>query len=646
MARDDSPIADDDAAAAWRALVQRTVAGATVESLATADEDAILVRPLYRREDAVGSEGVPGLAPLVRAASAAGRLPSSGWESRQLHALPSPADTAAAIAEDLAGGVRGVWLRLQLGAPEAAARGVVVRTLSDLLEATAPLDPRRHTLALDPGPCLRACAALLLAWHRRGAPESPRLAVGLDPLGAAALGELPSPDEALAVVRELLPPLADAFPEARLLVADGVAWHEAGATSAQEIAATIATAIALLRLSESAGLDPAAAARRIELRLACDADIFASAAKCRALRRLWSRVLAALDLDTAPFLHAVTGRRMLARVDPWTNMLRLTAASLAAGLGGADAVTTLPFDDPHGPPDTFSRRIARNTQAILALESRIFQPVDPAGGSFFLQRHTDELAQAAWRLVREIEAVGGMPEALRRGLVQERVEEAARHRAAEVATRRRLLVGVSAFADLDEEPRPAATPPAPTAPAAERTVAVEERGLDELVDALAADAALATAPRRHPTIRVLRPRRLAEPFEALRARAAARKARHGDEPRVVALRFGPAAASVGDAGTVKNLFEAGGIRTVERRVADVEAACAALREENAVFAAVCGAPGEETAAALPAALRRAGALRVYAAAGLPPLAAYDARLGDDIDALALLDDAWRALEET
>src|SRR5690606_7281890 len=143
------------------------------------------------------------------------------------------------------------------------------------------------------------------------------------------------------------------------------------------------------------------------------ADQFATIAKFRAARRIWARVM---QVCGAPEVytpqHAVTSSAMLTRRDPWGNILRGTIACFGAGVGGADAITVLPFDAALGLPDAFSRRIARNTQSILLDESSVAAVIDPAGGSWYVERRTDELAHAAWAVFTEIERAGGMAAAL------------------------------------------------------------------------------------------------------------------------------------------------------------------------------------------------------------------------------------------
>ncbi|KQV65004.1 methylmalonyl-CoA mutase [Nocardioides sp. Root122] len=236
----------------------------------------------------------------------------------------------------------------------------------------------------------------------------------------------------------------------RALVVDGTALHDQGASDAQELGWAVATGVAYLRLLADEGFDVESAARLIEFRLAATDEQFPSIAKMRAARRLWARVLEASGATGDMALHAVTSRPMTSRRDPWVNMLRGTVAAFAAGIGGADAVTVVPFDDPLGVPDALGRRVARNTSSLLIEESHVAAVTDPAGGSYAVEKLTDDLAVAAWAELGRIEADGGALADDARTGVTERVEAVRAERDAQVADRSRPLTGVSEFPNLAE----------------------------------------------------------------------------------------------------------------------------------------------------------------------------------------------------
>ena len=169
----------------------------------------------------------------------------------------------------------------------------------------------------------------------------------------------------------------------------------------------LATAASYLRTLTGAGFTVEEAAGLVEFRLAATDEQFPTIAKFRAARRLWARMLELSGAADVPMrLHAVTSRPMMSKYDPWVNMLRTTVAAFGAGIGGADSVTVVPFDSPLGEPDAFGRRIARNTSPLLLTESHLGRVADPAGGSYAVEKLTDDLALAAWDELGRIESDG------------------------------------------------------------------------------------------------------------------------------------------------------------------------------------------------------------------------------------------------
>ena len=187
-------------------------------------------------------------------------------------------------------------------------------------------------------------------------------------------------------------------------VVDATRVHDRGASDAQELAWSLATGAAYLRTLVDGGVDLDDAARLLEFRYAATDEQFPTIAKLRAARRLWARVLELSEAtERVQRQHVVTSRPMMSKYDPWVNMLRTTVAAFAAGVGGADAVTVLPFDSTLGVPDAFGRRIARNTSSLLISESHVARVADPAGGAYAVEKLTDDLARAAWELFGRLE---------------------------------------------------------------------------------------------------------------------------------------------------------------------------------------------------------------------------------------------------
>jgi methylmalonyl-CoA mutase len=351
----------------------------------------------------------------------------------------------------------------------------------------------------------------------------------------------------------------------------------------------MSTAVAYLRALTDSGLTADQAAGQLEFRYAAVADQFLTIAKLRAARRLWSRVAEVCGIGPAGAAqrqHAVTSAVMMTERDPWVNMLRTTVACLGAGVGGADAITVLPFDSALGLPDDFARRIARNTQAILLDEANLARVVDPAGGSWYVEQLTDQLARAAWDWFRQVERAGGLHAALRSGLIADRIGQNWAKRSASLAKRREPITGVSEFPNLGEQP--VVREPAPARPGG---------GL--------------------PTVR------RAEAFEALRSRSDAVLASTGARPRIVLAALGPGTVHAARSSFAANLFQAGGIETALSEAAgaertekpDIQALAEAFAASGARAACICSSDAlyTEHAEAAADALKAAGARHVVLA---------------------------------
>lgn len=347
------------------------------------------------------------------------------------------------------------------------------------------------------------------------------------------------------------------------VVVDATAVHDRGASDAQELGYSMAVAARVLRTLTDAGIPLADAAGLVEFRYAATDEQFPSIAKLRAARRLWARVLELSELtDGAPEQrqHVVTSRPMMSKYDPWVNMLRTTVAAFAAGVGGADAVTVLPFDTPLGKPDAVARRIARNTSQLLIDESHVAHVADPAGGSYAVEKLTDDLAKAGWAVLGRIEDGPGLE-----GALDDEIAETVAKREAEIARRKRPITGVTEFPNLAE--------------------VLPERAPDPAADAV---------------------RRYGASFEALR-----------DEPAaspVFLATMGSVASHTARATFASNLLAAGGISVdVAGPTRDAEELAAAYAGQRVVCLAGADSTYAEWGADAAAALRAAGAGHVVIA---------------------------------
>ncbi len=234
----------------------------------------------------------------------------------------------------------------------------------------------------------------------------------------------------------------------------GYAFNNAGANSVQELAFTLATATEYLSELNERGLKIDDVAKRIIFTFGVGSFYFMEVAKLRAARMLWSKILEAFGVNEENrkmFIHCKTTEFNQTYFDPYVNMLRTTTEAFSAIVGGADSIHTNPYDESFNPSDNFSRRIARNTQIILKEESHLDQVIDPAGGSYFVEKLTDDIARAAWELFQTIEEKGGMLKAIQAGFIQEEINKVADAKKKDFAKRKSILVGTNMYANPKEE---------------------------------------------------------------------------------------------------------------------------------------------------------------------------------------------------
>lgn len=573
---------------AWRKLVEKDLKGKPFSSLQSSLEGGLTLQPLYTPQDAPSPVEPPGVVPYVRGTQPLGHT-EGGWTVCQEYAGPDAASTAEVLRNDLERGGQGIWLLLD------SPYGVDVKDAAAMerLLAGVPLD--RTPVHLEPARDVLAPAALLLqvADARRIPRKALSGSLGIDPIGAMARAGAAKVDVAgtLAKTAPLVTSLLKDAPGLRVLLVSSRAWADAGATPVQELAWAIATGVEYLRQLERAGVAAGDAARSVQFALSVGGQFFPEIARLRAARLLWSKVVAAsggAPEAQAMSLHARTASGTKTKRDPWVNILRATAESFAAVVAGADSVSTSPFDEALGTPDEQGRRIARNTQLILRDESSLNRVADPAGGSYYLEQLTGEVARAAWTELQRIESLGGMTRALVEGDVARVLAEAVAARDKAVRTRRLPVLGVSEFPHLGEAPVQREPHPTP--------VATTEGGF---------------AP--------LRPVRLAEAFESLRDASDRHLGLSGSRPRAFMLSLGTVAEHTVRSMWVANALAVGGIETTEHRdFTDAAHAAEAFASAGTPLAVISGPDTlyPEQVPALAQALKARGA-RTVVVAGRP-----------------------------
>ena len=621
----------------WRAEVARLLKGAPLADLATRTPEGVIVAPMATAADTADLpwlDALPGQAPYQRGAAAAGHR-AEPWLVAQELPLPTVAAFNEALAADLVRGQTAVHLVLDAAGrhgldPDLAPAGTVgaggtsVVDLTDLATALAEVDLAATPLLLRAGASGLPAAALVAAHAAQSGAGAARLRglVGGDPVAQLAVeGALPRSlarirDEQAALVR-----WAEAHaPELRTLPIEEDPWHDGGADGALSLGLVLAAAVGTLRDLEARGVDPAAAAARLQFHLAVGSDFFLEIARIRALRLLWSRVQEAAGLAPLPALiHARTSRRTQTRHDPHVNMLRATTQALSAVLGGVQSLHVAPFDEVDSLPDEFGRRIARNVQLLLLHEVGCDRVADPAGGSWHVERLTADMADAAWSRFQEIERDGGIVAGLRSGAVQQRIAAIAAERRVRLATGRDVLVGTNRYADPaeparaprradpDELARQRAAELAARRPAAPELAPLRNDPARSLTaDPVAFADALAVAAVAGATLGdlagILRDgdapdapvapvaaRRDAAPFEDLRARVAALRAADGRRGRIACACVGSLARTLPRLDFARGFLQVGGFEVLSGDFhADAAAAVRAAQEGDAAAVLIVG----------------------------------------------------------
>ena len=398
----------------WRAALARTRAGGTGPER----ESAVIVHP--RRAWAHAIVGRPLGVP---------------WQIVQRVDADAGPVAAVAIAADIGNGATGAEISFA-GSMHPLARGLPAGAAAAVAKALMGT-PNRFHLRIDGADPATESIFLDVAAKRHA-----ELVLARDPIAALAINGKGEVDGARIEAS------AKAFDLKRVkgavVIADGRMWNAGGATEEQELAATLATFVAMLRLLD--------APERIAVALAADADQFRGIAKLRAMRLLLARIGEVAGLTLAPHIHVETAWRVLSARDPEMNILRGTTAAFAAAVGGANSITVLPFDVLATKINSQGRRLARNTQVILAEEAHLFRVADPAAGSGAIEALTDSLAETAWKRFQRIEAAGGVVAAITEGSLLRDVAEAREARIASAASGETKIVGVNAYAEGQTAP--------------------------------------------------------------------------------------------------------------------------------------------------------------------------------------------------
>ncbi len=442
----------------WKQQVTDTLKGADYDKvMKTRTYEGITLEPIYRKEDIAGfgfCESEPGAAPYVRGNDPQ-KFINEGWKVAQAQVNPDLKALNASLKAELMRGLSMVNLKLK---HDDFPGGMVLNSVKDIQSVLDGIDldaaPLFIQMDIDDQDIFPLLSEYLEAL---GKPVRDLEGfVGFDPTGEfARKGYLTLPLEDLwQKVSDAVIVRASRAPKLRCFIIDGTVYETAGASSTQELGFVLSTAIGYIQGMMQTGMDIDTVAPLFAVKLALGSNFFMEIAKIRAFRLLWAEMIKAFGGNTESqkiWIHGKTAGFNKTTYDPYVNMLRTTTESFSAVIGGVDSLETDPFDAMVKADNAFARRIARNQQLILAEESHFAKVVDPAGGCYYIESLTAQIAESAWNFMQELETAGGMIRALKAGKIHDMIAPVAQARIDAVHKRKDVVVGVNMYANQSDE---------------------------------------------------------------------------------------------------------------------------------------------------------------------------------------------------
>lgn len=462
----------------WKNAAVELLKGKPYEkAMLTETYEGITLKPIYGLEDMKNIPHIgtfPGFPPYVRGTSADGQIVRP-WDICQELAAGHPKAFNEILLQDLYNGQTAVGIVLDQASRKGvdpdeaeglyvAKKGLSLSTLEDMEVLLDNIVLEVLPLYVNTGANPLPVISLLGAYMKKNSFDTSGLkgCIASDPLGElAAEGSLSiSLKKAYDIMAQYTDWAAVNAPGLRTILVEAHAYHEGGSDSVQELAYALATGAEYIGELLDRGLDADRVAGRIAFGFSLGSNFFMEIAKIRAARMLWSQIVRAFGGSTDSqkmFIHARTSSWTKTVYDPYVNMLRNASEAFSGAIAGVDSMHVTPFDEPIRESDAFSRRIARNVQSILQDECHFTQPIDPAGGSWYIEALTQQVAEKAWSLFQELSGAGGVYEALKAGRLQKAVEDKYEKKFAAMSKRTHVWVGTNMYPNLSEEkPAPAA----------------------------------------------------------------------------------------------------------------------------------------------------------------------------------------------
>ncbi len=458
----------------WKALAAKEMKGGDPEALTWETPEGIAVKPLYTEADTEGLAHmgtVPGIAPFTRGPKAtmyAGRP----WTIRQYAGFSTAEESNAFYRKALAAGQQGVSVAFDLATHrgydsdhprvvgDVGKAGVAIDSVEDMkiLFDGIPLGEVSVSMTMN-GAVIPVLASFIVAGEEQGVPRAELSGtIQNDILKEFMVRNtyIYPPEPSMRIVADIIEYTAAEMPRFNSISISGYHMQEAGANLVQELAFTLADGKEYVKTAIGRGMDVDAFAGRLSFFFAIGMNFFMEAAKLRAARFLWHRIMSEFAPKKAQSLmlrtHCQTSGVSLQEQDPYNNIVRTAYEAMSAVLGGTQSLHTNSFDEAIALPTEFSARIARNTQLILQNETKVTKVVDPLAGSYYVEKLTADLADAAWKIIEEVDAMGGMTRAVASGMPKLRIEEAAARRQAAIDRGDEVIVGVNKFRLSKQDP--------------------------------------------------------------------------------------------------------------------------------------------------------------------------------------------------
>ncbi len=458
----------------WLRAAQKSAPGGNVEALNWKTPDGISVKPLYTAEDTAHlpyANTLPGFEPFLRGPQAT-MYSVRPWTIRQYAGFSTAEESNAFYRKALAAGGQGVSVAFDLATHrgydsdhprvtgDVGKAGVAIDSVEDMkiLFDQIPLDRVSVSMTMN-GAVLPVLAGYVVAAEEQG--------VSQDKLSGTIQNDILKefmvrntyiypPEPSMKIIGDIIEYTAKNMPKFNSISISGYHMQEAGANQALEMAFTLADGKEYVKTAIAKGMDVDEFAGRLSFFWAVGMNFYLEIAKMRAARLLWCRIMKGFDAKKPKSLmlrtHSQTSGWSLTEQDPYNNVVRTTIEAMAAVFGGTQSLHTNSFDEAIALPTEFSSRIARNTQLIIQEETHITNVIDPWAGSYMMESLTQEMADKAWAIIEEVEAMGGMTKAVDSGWAKLKIEAAAAEKQARIDSGKDVIVGVNKYKLAKEDP--------------------------------------------------------------------------------------------------------------------------------------------------------------------------------------------------